>query len=193
MSEPYDIRPVTLDDAEEYVDCHVACLTETYVDIMPPAFAELHRRAAPEQVVRTREAWRANAVEPAPRTSAWLARDGAGDVVGVVRSGPGTQAWEAALGAPPTTVPYQLHHLYTRHRTHGSGLGRQLLHTALTDQTTYLWILHGNARADRFYRRNGFAPDGDEMTCGETWFHRTMYRLVRPGALSSAPDQDSSP
>lgn len=180
MTEPYAIHPVTLDDAEEYVACHVECLAETYVDIMPPAFAEQHRAAASERVVRTQEAWRAAADHLEQRAASWLARDRTGEVVGIVRSGSGSQDWEAVLGAPPTTVPYQLDHLYTRQRTHGAGLGQRLLETALTDQQTYLWILHGNARADRFYRRNGFAPNGDEMTCGPTWFHRTMYRLVRP-------------
>lgn len=180
MSEPYDLRPVTLHDAEEYVACHVECLAETYVDIMPPAFAEQHRVAAPERVVRTRDAWRVAADQPELRAASWLARDRTGEVVGIGRSSFGSQDWEALLGAPPTTVPRQLDHLYTRQRTHGTGLGQRLLETALTDHQTYLWILHGNARADRFYRRNGFVPNGDEMSCGPTWFHRTMYRLVRP-------------
>ncbi|MFL6065053.1 MAG: GNAT family N-acetyltransferase [Friedmanniella sp.] len=181
MPEQYDLRPVTLDDAEEYVRCHVDCLAETYASIMPPAFAEQHRRDLPELVVRTRDAWRAAAAEPEPRTASWLARDPSGEVVGVVRAGPGVQQWERDLGAPPTTVPFQLHHLYTRQRTHGSGLGRRLLDVAIADHETYLWILHGNPRADRFYRREGFTPDGAEMACGASWFHRTMYRLVRPG------------
>ena len=183
MPQPYDVRPVTLGDVEEYVRCHVECLAETYVDLMPPEFAAAHRREIPEQVERTRVAWAAAEHEPSPRTTAWLARDADGEVVGVVRAGPGTQDWERALGAPPTSVGFQLHHLYTRARTHGSGLGASLLDLAVGDRETYLWILHGNARADRFYRRRGFAPDGGEMACGATWFHRTMYRLVRPGAV----------
>lgn len=182
MPQEYDLRPVTLDDAEEYVRCHVDCLAETYAAIMPPAFAEEHRRDLPEQITRTREAWRANALEPEPRTAAWLARDRSGEVVGIVRSGPGTQQWERDLGAPPTTVPFQLHHLYTRRRTHGTGLGPRLLDIAVGERATYLWILYGNDRADRFYRRHGFAPDGAELTCGPSWFHRRMYRLVRPPA-----------
>ena len=77
-------------------------------------------------------------------------------------------------------MPFQLHHLYTRARTHGSGLGARLLELAVGDRETYLWILHGNGRAAAFYRRAGFGPDGGEMSCGPSWFHRTMYRLVRP-------------
>lgn len=189
MTEPYEVRPVTLDDAEEYVACHVECLAETYVDIMPPAFAEQHRAAAAERVRQTREAWRTAVEQLEPRAASWLARDRDGEVVGIVRRSYGSQDWEAMLGAPPTTVPCQLDHLYTRQRTHGSGLGQRLLGSALTGEQTYLWILHGNARADRFYRRNGFAPDGDEMTCGPSWFQRTMYRLVRP----ATPPLDTAP
>lgn len=180
MPEEYDLRPVTLAAVEEYVRCHVDCLAETYASIMPPAFAEEHRQALPERVASTRASWQAAEADPGRASRSWLARDQDGEVVGIARSGPGTQQWEVDLGAPPTPVPYQLHHLYTRQRTHGTGLGRRLLQTAVGDRETYLWILHGNARADRFYRREGFGPDGGEMTCGPSWFHRTMYRLVRP-------------
>ena len=186
MSAEHDLRPVVPDDAEAYVRCHVACLAETYRAIMPPAFVEQHRREIPETVERVRAAWAAAAQQPEPRTSAWLARDPAGEVVGVVRSGPGMQDWEQALGAPTTDVSWQLHHLYTRARTHGSGLGARLLEVAVEDRETYLWILYGNARADRFYRRRGFRPDGVEMTCGPSWFSRQMYRLVRPATAPGA-------
>lgn len=175
----YDLRPVILDDAEDYVRCHVDCLAETYEEIMPPDFAALHRADLAGQVARTRAAWRENAAEPEPRTRAWLARDETGEVVGVVRSGPGMQAWEAALDSPPPSAPFQLHHLYTRRRTYGTGLGRALLDLAVGDRDTYLWILYGNPRADRFYQRQGFGADGGTMTCGRTWFYREMYRLVR--------------
>src|SRR3712207_2176247 len=167
MPEGYDLRPATLDDAEEYVRCHVDCMAETYASIMPAAFAEQHRQDLPQEVARTRESWRAAAAaDPDQASRSWLARDPCGNVVGIARSGPGTQQWERDLGGPPTSVPFQLHHLYTRQRTHGTGLGRRLLEIAVDDRETYLWILHGNARADRFYRRHGFGPDGGELSCG---------------------------
>lgn len=49
---------------------------------------------------------------------------------------------------------------------HGSGAG-QLLHNRIVAEfrawnclTAQLWVLDGNARAEAFYRRNGWAPDG---------------------------------
>lgn len=188
LHEPWLIRAATPEDAEEYVACHVDCLAETYVEIMPPAFAELHRAEAPQKARRLREEWS----QVGPLTS-WLARDPSGEVVGVVQSAPGVQDWEATLGAPPTTVPYQLNHLYSRSRTHGSGLGHRLLDVALPAEETYLWILHGNARADAFYRRHGFAANGDEMSCGPSWFHRTMYRMVRPASSGWPGGSGSGP
>lgn len=180
-AQDYRIRPVTLNDAEDYVRCRAECLAETYADLMPPEFAALHRHDLAGQATQTRRTWRQNATEPEPRTAAWLARDHTGEVVGIARSGPGMQAWETTLDAPPSPAPFQLHHLYTRRRTYGTGLGRQLLELAVGDRDTYLWIVAGNARADRFYRRVGFAPDGGTVTCGPTWFFREMYRLVRSG------------
>jgi GNAT superfamily N-acetyltransferase len=69
--------------------------------------------------------------------------------------------------------------VYTAARVHGSGLGQALLGAAVADRDAYLWILYGNHRAERFYRRNGFRPDGVELGCGPSWFHRPMFRMVR--------------
>jgi GNAT superfamily N-acetyltransferase len=174
----FQLRVATVDDVEAYVRCHVEYLSETYASLMPPAFADEHRLAVPRRIADTRQAWvRAAVDENGPR--AWVATDQDGVTVGVARSGPGPQQWEVDLGAPPTPVGFELHHIYTRQRTHGSGLGQSLLDAAVGDRDAYLWILHGNSRAERFYRRNGFTPDGAEMSCGPSWYHRSMFRMVR--------------
>jgi len=43
---------------------------------------------------------------------------------------------------------------------HGSGAGQALLHAAVGDSPAYLWAADDNPRAEAFYRRNGFDPDG---------------------------------
>ena len=172
------VRPATLDDVEGYVRCHVACLAETYASIMPLAFAEQHRQAVGQRIEDTRRSWDRGLAD-GHGTGAWLSVDQGGEVVGVVRSGPGPLPWETELGAPPPQVDFQLHHLYTRRRMHGSGLGRALLETAIGPRDAYLWILFGNPRAERFYRRNGFVAEDVTMDCGPTWFHRPMFRMLR--------------
>ena len=183
----YELRPLELEDVQGYLRCHVECLAQTYVSIMPPEFAELHRRALPDRVTQTRRAWAAWRQESEERrTRAWLATDPSGQVVGIARSGPGPQQWEADLEAPRSTVNLQLHHVYTLQHTHGTGLGQALLDLAVGERDAYLWILNGNARAERFYRRNGFVPDGVTIDCGPTWFHRPMFRMVRARERASS-------
>jgi len=52
----------------------------------------------------------------------------------------------------------------------GRGIGRALIAAARAglagagQATAILWILDGNARADRFYRADGWAPDGEART-----------------------------
>ncbi|WP_155849868.1 GNAT family N-acetyltransferase, partial [Arthrobacter sp. H41] len=93
-----------------------------------------------------------------------------GAPVGIATSGPGRD---------PDRPGFELHHIYTLNRTHGSGLGQRLLHIAIGTRPAYLWILEGNPRAERFYVRNGFIPDGTTMPCGPTWHFRPMFRMHR--------------
>jgi predicted GNAT family N-acyltransferase len=46
---------------------------------------------------------------------------------------------------------------------HGSGLGAGLLAAVLPqDEEAMLWVADPNPRAQAFYRRHGFLPDGTE-------------------------------
>ena len=177
--QQYVVRPARAADAQAYVGCHLECLAETYRDVMPPAFFQEQRRAGPASVGQLRQDLDAPADAAAPPATAWLALDPLGGVVGVARSAASRQHWEDELGAPAAPVALQLQHIYTRRSTHGTGLGQALLDAAVGGRDAYLWILGGNARAERFYRRNGFRPDGVQLLCGPTWFYRPQFRMVR--------------
>ncbi|HTX76639.1 MAG TPA: GNAT family N-acetyltransferase [Terracidiphilus sp.] len=69
----------------------------------------------------------------------------------------------------------------------GNGVGRQLAATArqrLADEgftEAVLWMLEGNARADRFYRKDGWLPDGSRkqdsiwgITVSEIRYRRSL-------------------
>lgn len=88
------------------------------------------------------------------------------DIVDFVHYGPYRTShrlgW-AAIDAARGGEVYSLH----VHPDHwGNRIGGRLLGAAVADLTgagltpIRLWILHGNTRAIRFYRRHGFVPDG---------------------------------
>ncbi|WP_420176134.1 GNAT family N-acetyltransferase [Luteococcus sp. OSA5] len=190
----FEIRPATPEDAPFMVQCHIECLAETYAHIMPPAFAQMRRDRFRQEVQETLdellEMQQALTAGRAPIRSHWLAvaDDGplAGEVLGAVASGEGMAPWERVyFSNPEPPVSFNLDHLYTRAVAHGSGMGQALLDVALAapsggGRAAWLWILRDNPRAEAFYRRNGFVPDGLEVGCGPSWFDRPMFRMWRP-------------
>jgi len=62
----------------------------------------------------------------------------------------------------------ELEGLYVLERHHGTGVGQALLDAAIGERPAYLWVLADNPRAQAFYRRNGFEPDGTEKL-DEEW------------------------
>lgn len=101
-------------------------------------------------------------------------------MIGFAAAGP-KRGVEWQRGAPPSPVALELHHLYTLTPAHGSGLGQRMLDTAIADRDAFLWILNDNPRAERFYRRNGFVPDGHSLLCGPSWHHKPVFRMVWGG------------
>jgi ribosomal protein S18 acetylase RimI-like enzyme len=75
-----------------------------------------------------------------------------GTVIGVAMSGPPLDG---------DGGPQQLYILYTYAAFHGSGAGAALLDLVI-DPTlpAVLWVADSNSRAQAFYRKHGFVPDG---------------------------------
>lgn len=95
--------------------------------------------------------------------------------------GGGIVAW--ASGGPgrddDAPVDRELEGIYSPARVHGSGVGQLLLDAVIADSPAYLSALDGNARAEAFYRRNGFRRDGAEREHAVAGIPRTTVRMVR--------------
>ncbi|MGO4535550.1 GNAT family N-acetyltransferase [Leifsonia sp. 2MCAF36] len=153
MSRPTDateavsVRRATVDDARAIARVHVLSWRETYAGRMPAEFL------AALDIERFASRWAGILADG--RTDAFIAeRDG--EVIGWATAGAGRDD-----DAPR---PRELEGIYLLASAHGSGAGQQLLDAVIGDAPAYLWVLDGNARAEAFYRRNGFTRDGGATT-----------------------------
>jgi GNAT superfamily N-acetyltransferase len=146
-------------DAEALGRCHLECWREAYGGLVDPA--RLAPFLADPDGFVTR--WRGFI------GAGWRLRvaDEAGDLVGFASVRPAVGDVPAHLGA-----------LYVRGRCWSTGLGQRLLDAVLGDEPATLEVFRDNARARRFYARNGFVPDGTEAE--EPHLGGVEIRMVRP-------------
>ncbi len=104
----------------------------------------------PSFLTRRERFWEAALTDPRYRTNRVAVAERDHEVVGIAMSG--------AASGPEA----QLHLIYLLRRAHGSGAGQALL-DAVIDPTeaASLWVADPNPRAQAFYRRNRFRPDGE--------------------------------
>jgi len=131
---------------------HVESWRETYRGLMPDELLDdpelLHRREQFWLGALTDPRYAANRVVVAVRDEA---------IVGIAMSGPSTD--------PVAPAGRHLHVLYVLASHHGLGVGGGLLNAVLDeDQESSLWVADPNPRAQAFYRRNGFLPNGASRT-----------------------------
>nr|WP_269433328.1 GNAT family N-acetyltransferase [Kocuria polaris] len=150
------------------------CLDETYRPLFGDAFADRQQAAAG----RTAGYDRALLADPHVRTLLAVDDDD-GTALGLVSAGPAPAAWEGRAGVPAPLVPRQLFQLYVRRAVHGTGLGAALLEAALGPADAYLWIMDGNARAERFYAKHGFRALAESFPAGGPWAGQHMHRMLR--------------
>ncbi|MEW1657397.1 GNAT family N-acetyltransferase [Streptomyces sp. NPDC093707] len=153
-----------------------------YRGLMPPAY--LDAMSVAEDAGRRRE-WFARR-----RPEVWeLVAERDGEVVGWLTAGPSRDAdlapgeGELAKARPPAA---ELMALYVAPSLIGTGIGRALLEAG-TDRARargfgalYLWVVRGNARAQRFYERAGFMPDGAEQADDVAGWRVPELRYRRP-------------
>ncbi|WP_432560359.1 GNAT family N-acetyltransferase [Granulicoccus sp. GXG6511] len=165
---------------------HVAAQIATYAPIMPRDYAATRHAEAPaaakalETELTEMHAVLAGGHEPFRRH--WVAERGLAEhtrIIGIACAGTGPNWWEAGFDPPPADVTFMLDRLYVLPAEHGTGAGQALFDVAVGARSAYLWILRNNPRAERFYRRNGFVPDGSVGPAGGPWLGRPMFRMIR--------------
>ena len=138
------LRPAVPDDAPAGALMHAACWREAYGPLVDGA--RLEQRLG--DTARWTAAWTAQLASGPPRVVA----EADGELVGFAVVGP-------CRDEEPVT-PTELYAIYTRSLWWGTGLGQRLWDAVRPDEPCSLWVLEANDRAQGFYRRNGFVPDG---------------------------------
>ena len=160
------VRPARVQDVTQMASVHVRCWQETYRGLMSdavlddPGFPAARERMW--SAVLTGERYRQNRVAVAERGE---------QLVGIAMSGlpeDVTAAWAR-----------QLYVLYVYLADHGSGAGRALLEAVIDPaESAVLWVADPNPRAQAFYRKHGFVPDGTARVEDGV----REIRMVRDGA-----------
>ena len=148
VESPLIIRPARVQDIAQMARVHVRCWQETYRGLMPDAVLD-----DPGFPVARERMWTAALTDERYRhnRAAVAVRDG--ELVGIAMSGPPLDV--AAAWAR------QLYVLYVYASDHGTGAGRALLEAVIDPaEPVALWVADPNPRAQAFYRKHGFAPDG---------------------------------
>jgi GNAT superfamily N-acetyltransferase len=154
------IRPATVLDADALAAVHLQGWRETYGDLVP---AEVYA----DRAAREPGEWRTVLTDPGP-SHTWVAeRDGA--VVGLAT---------AESAGPGQVRPLELRLLYVLAAEQGRRTGYHLFTLAVGDAPCFLWVAEANARAQAFYRRQGFAADGTRREAAAHG-HLPEIRMVR--------------
>lgn len=147
MRDGYAVRPAAVSDAEALGRVHTAIWREAYAGLLPADY--LDALSAEDSARR----WRLRLEVDEPEALVVVATAGEDEeIVGLATGGPSRDE-----DAPTVWELYAINVLAAHH---GTGLADELVATVVGDRPASLWVLVDNARAQAFYRRHGFAPDG---------------------------------
>ncbi|UYG17727.1 GNAT family N-acetyltransferase [Brachybacterium huguangmaarense] len=151
MTARFTIDLPVLADAPALAAVHVQAWREAYAGLLPATFFDEAARERREQM------WTATLSTSSPATireRLRIARDARGTAAGFLLVG------DARDDDAP--VPLELQALNLATALYGSGAARALVTELLGDRAAYLWVADPNPRAQRFYAKVGFVPDGAE-------------------------------
>ncbi|MEO6200668.1 MAG: GNAT family N-acetyltransferase [Cryobacterium sp.] len=159
------IREARPEDAARLGVVHVQCWRESYLDVLSQQLLDSIR---PED-----RATRWDQIIGSPNDQQWVAEVD-GEIVGFAGTGAGRD--DDAPGE------LELYAIYVLTAHHGTGAGQALLDAAIGTKPAFLWIATDNARAEAFYRRNGFEFDGVTTVApffGEMLRESRMFRQAQ--------------
>ena len=164
------VRTPVVDDVKGMARVHVDSWRETYHDSMPHDVLY-----APDFLERRERLWLSLLEEGNQDEYSVAVAELDGQIVGIAMAGPSDD--DDRQGEPELFV------LYTYKSIHGSGIGADLLEAVIEPEASVtLWVADPNPRAQAFYRKNGFTPDGSAVTGAEHGV--TEIRMVRNVAHS---------
>lgn len=177
------VRPAVPGDEVGIAAVHVRSWHEAYTGRIPQGLLDrmdLARREAD---------WRRHLTREAPPGgeqlgTTWVAADGAGSIVGFATSGPGRDP-------DRSRADLELYAIYVLESHHGSGVGSQLLSASLGSSAATLWVLADNPRAQAFYAKHGFEPDGATKHDARWGDPIDEIRLVRADATGARARWDA--
>jgi GNAT superfamily N-acetyltransferase len=147
------VRPARLDDVPGLARVHVESWRETYRGLFPDDMLDDPRFIDRRERFWTR-ALTSEQHEPQSRIATAVSD---GRIVGV--------AMASVPHDEDASRTQLLSILYTYAAIHGRGAGSALLHAVLdADRPAALWVADPNPRAQAFYRKHGFVPDGQNKT-----------------------------
>ena len=152
MDSPVTVRPARVEDAAAMARMLVRSWQETYRGLMPDRVLD-----DPGLVDERERFWTAALVDERYRANRIAVAERDGAVIGVAMAGPP----ESKPGSPQPGWSLHLYVLYVLASDHGSGAGEALLDAVVgPHESAALWVADPNPRAQAFYRKHGFVPDG---------------------------------
>ncbi|WP_439692513.1 N-acetyltransferase family protein [Curtobacterium sp. SP.BCo] len=166
MSGRITVRPAVPRDAAGMAHVHVESWRATYRGLMPDAMLD-----DPGFTARREGFWTAALTDERFAANRVAVAEHEGAVVGIAMSGPS--------GTTEADEGVHLYVLYLLDGHHGTGAGSALL-DAVIDPTerAALWVADPNPRAQAFYRKRGFVPDGVERVDDGV---RELHMVRAPG------------
>ncbi|NNG39331.1 GNAT family N-acetyltransferase [Flexivirga sp. ID2601S] len=180
MRSDFRIEPFAEADAPELAamhmqvwrDTYAGMLSQDYLDSMElgPRIAHWRKRIG---VANAREHEGSSDVDGVRQLSRLARHLPSGRIAGFCQVGAARDE-----GAP---VAQELGALNVLREFHGCGVAGQLVDATLGGLPAYLWVVEQNLRAQAFYAKLGFAPDGgrqrdDELGCDELRMVRGAQR-----------------